>query len=502
MTEYIQPARVRFAPSPTGFLHIGGARTALYDYLLAHQTGGAFVLRIEDTDQKRYQESAEQDIKDALTWMGIQPDEGPDQGGPYAPYRQSQRIDIYREQAERLIENGQAYYCFCTPERLEKVRKEQQKNNQTPHYDGTCRNLDSEESARRAAAGEPHVIRFKAPREGQTTAVDALRGEITVDNSTLDDMILIKSSGLAVYHLAAMVDDHLMGITHVFRGSEWLPTFPIHVLIYRALGWEEPIWVHLSVLLKPDGKGKMSKRDTELAREQGFPIFMKDMEELGYIPEAVINWIALMGWSYDDKTEFFTLEDLVEKFSVEKLNPSPAAINFSKLDHFNGLHIRQLAVEDFASRIKPWFEKADLHPEDEMLIQVAAALQNRTPKLTEVVDMGGFFFRDQVKLEVERVVTPKMSAVQAAEAAGRILDLFQGLDEINQENAEGPLRELASGMGLKAGQIFGLLREALTGQKVSPPIFDIIPILGRKTVTQRLENARDLLRIEADKSSG
>ena len=493
MTKTTQPARVRFAPSPTGYLHIGGARTALYDYLLARNTGGSFILRFEDTDQKRYQEGTEDDIKDALDWLGIPPDEGPYQGGPHAPYRQSLRKEIYQAEAEKLIQSGHAFYCFCTPERLEQVRQEQHKNNQTPHYDGTCRKLDPEEAARRAAGGEPHVIRFKAPQEGQTTGVDALRGEITVDNSTLDDIILIKSSGLAVYHLAAMVDDHLMGITHVFRGSEWLPTFPIHVLIYRALGWEEPHWVHLSVLLKPDGKGKMSKRDTELAREQGFPIFMKDMEEMGYIPEAVINWIALMGWSYDDKTEFFTLEDLVRKFSVEKLNPSPAAINFSKLDHFNGLHIRELPVEDFAQRIKPWFEKAGYHPDDDTLVKVAETLQTRTPKLTEVVEMGGFYFRDAVDLAVDRIVTPKMTSAQAAEAAARILTLFQGMETIDQENAEGPLRELAMELGLKAGQVFGLLREALTGQQVSPPIFDIIPILGRETVLDRLEKARNVL---------
>lgn len=497
MTENPKPAIVRFAPSPTGFMHIGSARTALYDYLLAHQTGGSFILRYEDTDQKRFEAGAEEDIINALNWLNIRPDQDPYQGGPHAPYRQSERVQIYREIAEELIENDQAYYCFCTPERLDEVREQQQKNNQTPHYDGTCRNLDKEEAARRAASGEPHVIRFKSPREGTTTAVDALRGEITVENSTLDDTILIKSSGLAVYHLAAMADDHLMDISHVFRGSEWLPTFPIHVLVYRAMGWEEPVWVHLSVLLNPEGKGKMSKRDREMALEQGFPIFVKDMEKLGYIPEAVINWIALMGWSYDDKTEFFTLDDLVEKFSVEKLNPSPAAINFSKLDHFNGLHIRELAVEEFAERIKPWFLNAGLEVRDEIMIPVAATLQTRTKKLTEVVDMGGFFFRDEVALAVERIVNEKLSADQAAKAAEGILAIFQGLDDITQESAEGPLRELATQMGLKAGQIFGLLREALTGQKNSPPIFDIIPILGRALVMDRLEKARDILELHS-----
>lgn len=493
MTIKKSPARVRFAPSPTGFLHIGSARTALYDYLLARQTGGTFILRIEDTDQKRFQDTAEQYINDSLEWLGIQPDEDPDRGGPSAPYRQSQRAQIYRGIAEELIEKDQAYYCFCSSERLSEVRESQQKNNQTPHYDGTCRELDKKEAAQRAASGESHVIRFRSPREGATTVVDALRGEITVENSTLDDTILIKSTGLAVYHLAAIADDHLMDITHVFRGHEWLPTFPIHVLIYRAMGWEEPIWVHLSVLLNPEGKGKLSKRDEELAREQGYPIFIMDMDGLGYIPEAVINWIALMGWSYDDKTEFFTLEDLVEKFSIEKLNPAPAAINFSKLDHFNGMHIRELEVEDFASRIKPWFQKAGLDVKDGILIPVAAALQTRTKKLTEVVDMGGFFFRDEVELVLERVVTDKFSADQAAKAAGGILEILQGLEEINQESAETALRNLANQMGIKAGQIFGLLREALTGQKVSPPIFDIIPILGRDVVLKRMEKAQEML---------
>jgi glutamyl-tRNA synthetase len=494
MSKTQTPAIVRFAPSPTGYLHIGGARTALYDYLIAHQTGGAFILRFEDTDQKRYQDDAEDDFNNALNWMGIPPDEGPAQGGPNEPYRQSLRAQTYRDFADQLVNSGDAFYCFCSAEKLAKKREEQTKRNENHHYDGTCRNLSSEEVSERVENGEPYVVRFKTPKEGKTTVTDLLRGDISVDNSTLDDIILVKSDGLAVYHLAAMVDDHLMGITHVMRSSEWLPTFPVHGLIYRALGWQEPIWVHLSVLLKPDGKGKMSKRDTDLAQEQGYPIFMKDMDDLGYIPEAVNNWIALMGWSYDDKTEFFTLDDLVAKFSLEKLNPSPAAINFSKLDHFNGLHIRNLDQADFASRIKPWFEKAGYAPEDETLFQVAGAIQNRTKRLTEVVDMAGFLFHEKVEIDTDRIVTEKLSAGQAADAAGKILEIFQGLPEINQENAETPLRDLALKMELKAGQIFGLLREVLAGQKVSPPIFDIIPIIGRDVVLSRLENARDILK--------
>ncbi len=493
MSNTKTPARVRYAPSPTGLLHIGGARTALYDYLIAHQTGGAFILRIEDTDQKRFQDNAEADLKHALEWMGIEPDEGPDQGGPHEPYYQSHRAQIYQDYADQLIKSGHAFHCFCSAEKLATTREEQTNRNETPHYDGTCYSITPDEASDRIRKGESSVIRFRAPDDGTTTVTDLLRGDITVENSTLDDNVLIKSDGLAVYHLAAIVDDYLMGITHVLRGSEWLPTFPIHALIYRALGWQEPVWVHLSVLLNPDGKGKMSKRDTELALEQGFPIFMKDMDQMGYIPEAVNNWIVLMGWSFDDKTEFFTLEDLVEKFSLEKLNPSPAAINFSKLDHFNGLHIRALEQSDFAQRIKPWFEKAGYDPNQEKLFLVAGALQNRTKKLTEVVEMGGFLFQDEVDLAPERIVSEKLSAAQAAKAAAKILEIFQALPEITQENAETPLRELAEEMEIKAGQIFGLLREALTGQKVSPPIFDIIPIIGRDAVIRRLENAGEVL---------
>lgn len=488
-----QPARVRFAPSPTGFLHLGGARTALYDYLLAKQTGGEFILRIEDTDQKRYVPEAEENFKKALHWLGLDPDEGPDSGGPHAPYRQSKRKDIYREHAEQLIEKGGAYYCFCSPEELEKTRQEQQANNETPHYVGGCYNLDPAESAQRAANGEEHVIRFKIPSEGTTTAHDLLRGDITVENETLDDIILIKSNGLAVYHLAAMVDDHLMGITHVIRGSEWLPTFPVHKRIYDAFGWEEPVWVHPSLFLKPDGKGKLSKRDMEQAREKGYPIFVEDMIEMGFLPEAVNNWIALIGWSYDDKTEFFTMEDLIEKFSLEKLNPSPAAINFSKLDHFNSLHIRNLDVEDFAERIRPFFEKAGYTVDEAILPKVAAAIQTRTKRLTDVVDMAGFFFQEEVELVPERIVSKKMSAEQGAEAARRLIQLFGAVPEINQANCEQPLRDLAKDMGLKAGHIFRLLREALTGQKVSPPLFDIMDILGKEKTIARLEKVVEVM---------
>ncbi len=316
--ENNQPVRVRFAPSPTGRTHLGSGRTALYNYLLARQTGGTFILRIEDTDQKRYVPEAEQELVHSLRWLGLSWDEGPDVGGPNGPYRQSERKDIYRQYAEQLISLDRAYYCFCSTERLAEMRKGQQARKEPLVYDGTCRHLSVAEVQRRVKAGEPHVVRFKTPRQGSITVRDLLRGEITVENRFLDDFILVKSDGLALYHLAAMVDDHLMGITHVIRGSEWLSTFPLHGHIIRAFGWTEPVFVHLSVFLKPSGKGKMSKRESAQLIQDGHSVFLTDLEQLGYIPEGVANWIALMGWSYDDHTEYFRLLDLVEKFSLQK----------------------------------------------------------------------------------------------------------------------------------------------------------------------------------------
>ncbi|MGD0807693.1 MAG: glutamate--tRNA ligase [Anaerolineales bacterium] len=273
------PVCVRFAPSPTGHMHIGIARTALYDYLLARKTGGRFILRIEDTDQKRLVPGAEQEIIDGLHWLGLDWDEGPDIGGPYGPYRESLAKEIYLEYAHQLIENDKAYPCFCTAERLAAMREEQRRRKEQPVYDGTCRKLSASEAARRVAAGEPHVVRFKTPRDGSTTATDLLRGEITVANNTLGDFILVKSDGLALYHLAAMVDDHRMGVTHVLRGAEWLSTLPLHALVVRAFGWREPVWCHLSVFLKPSGKGKMSKRDSAQMATEGHSIFIRDLME-------------------------------------------------------------------------------------------------------------------------------------------------------------------------------------------------------------------------------
>ncbi len=489
-----KPARVRFAPSPTGHMHLGSARTALYDYLLARKTGGQFVLRIEDTDFKRYVPSAEEELMNGLRWLGLDWDEGPDKGGPYGPYRQSERKEIYLKYAEQLVESGQAYYCFCSPERLSKLREEQQKQKQPPLYDGLCREIPLAEARRRAAAGEKYTIRFKTPKSGVTTVRDALRGEITVENRTIDDYILVKSDGWALYHLAAMVDDYEMKITHVIRGSEWLPSLPLHALIIRAFGWPEPEWVHLSVFLKPSGKGKMSKRESAELIKDGHSIFVKDLEALGYLPEAVVNWVALMGWSYDDHTEIFSLSDLVEKFSLDKLNPSPAAINFTKFDYFNGYYIRSLSVPELAKRVKPFLTAAGYQVDDDRLEKIVPIIQERLNTLDDSVEMAGFFFKDEVVPAGEDLVAKGLTPAESAELAEQALEIIRSLPELTVHQAEQPLRALVERSGKTPQQVFGIIRVAVTGQRVSPPLFESMEIIGKEIVIKRMENAVAVLK--------
>ncbi len=468
---------------------MGSARTALFNFLIAQQSGGQFILRIEDTDQKRFDPRAEEDLKNSLKWLGIEWNEGVDVGGPHEPYYQSQRSQIYKEHAEELISKRRAFYCFCSPEELSQARIEQQKRKEHPHYSGICRNLGHEEAESRVAAGESHVVRFKMPKDGSITVKDYLRGDITVENRTLDDKVLIKSDGNALYHLAAMVDDHLMGISHVFRGEEWIPSLPLHAHIYEAFGWQQPEWVHLSVFLKPSGKGKMSKRETEEMKLTGKSIFVKDFEEMGYLPEGINNWIALMGWSYDDHTEFFNLEDLISKFSMDGLIPSPAAIDFKKLDHFNGLHIRAMSEENLAERLIPYFESAGIDTNVEVLLPMIPLIQNRMTTLDEGPQLTAFLFKDELQIEAEDLPGKNMSFEESVQALERCLSLLDSLAHFSAEEMDAPMRALAEELGLKAGQLFTLLRNAVTGQRISPPLFESMEILGKEKVFSRMELA-------------
>jgi glutamyl-tRNA synthetase len=485
MAEIIKPARVRVAPSPTGHMHLATARTALYDYLLARKTGGQFILRVEDTDVRRTVPGSEQEIMDGLRWLGLEYDEGPDVGGPFGPYRQTERREIYQEHAGRLVQGGHAYPCFCTPDRLERMRKEQQARKQPPHYDGLCRKIDPGDAAARVSKGEKHVIRFKIDKEGTTVARDELRGEITVENKNIDDYVLLKSDGLPTYHLAAMVDDHLMEITHVFRGAEWLSTFPLHVNVVRAFGWEEPAWVHLSLFLKPSGKGKLSKRDASEATKDGYSVFIKDLEALGFIPEGVLNWIVLMGWGVPED-DVMSLPQMVERFELRHLTASPAAINFTKLDHFNGTHIRQLTDDDLARRIRPFFAEAGLETPSEVLNRVAPLIKERITTLDDSLDMAGFFFRKEVQPKPEELVGKGLTVEQSREILEKARATLAGLEVFSAASADDAMRAYVADSGFTTGQAFGVLRVAVTGQKVSPPLFESMEIVGRDVVLQRL----------------
>lgn len=488
----MRSVRTRVAPSPTGHMHLATARVALYNYLLTKKNGGQFLLRIEDTDVKRTVPGTEQEIMDGLRWLGLDYDEGPDIGGPYGPYRQTERREIYRAHAKTLVQSGNAYPCFCTPERLERVRQEQQKRKETPRYDGTCRAIDPDGAARRVAGGEKYVIRFKMPQSGTTLAHDHLRGDIVTENSQLNDYVLMKSDGLPTYHFAAMVDDYEMKITHVLRGAEWLSTFPLHVNILRAFGWEEPVWVHLSVFLKPSGKGKLSKRDTTLAMEGGYSVFIKDMNDLGFIPEGINNWIALMGWGVAED-DVMTLDQMIERFSIDHLTPSPAAINFQKLDHFNGTHIRLMTTEDLARRIKPYFTEAKLEVDHDTLLKVTPLIQERLVTLDDSLAFASFFFKETVEPNPQDLITKGLDALQSTEIARKSYEILASLPDLSDQTAEPPMREYVEKSGFSASQVFGILRVAVTGQKVSPPLFESMEVIGKEKVLERLQKAVGLL---------
>jgi glutamyl-tRNA synthetase len=489
----LKPARTRLAPSPTGRFHLANARNALYSYLVARQTGGQFILRIEDTDQRRFVPGAEEVILRSLDWLGLTPDESPFHGGPYGPYRQTERREVYQHYSQALVQSGHAYPCFCTPERLDKMRKEQEAQKvDRVRYDGLCRRLDPDEAARRIAGSEKYVIRFKMPYEGTTTAHDHLRGDIVTENRHLDDYILVRSDGLPTYHLSAMVDDHEMKITHVLRSAEWLPTFPLHVQIIRALGWEEPIWIHPSILLKPSGKGKMSKRDKAEAMRDGHSIFVDDLDGLGYTREGVLNWIALMGWGVAED-DVMTLEDMIQRFSIDHLTPSPAAINFQKLDHFNGTHIRLLTTEDLARRIQPYLTGAGLEVDTDTLLKVTPLIRERLVTLDDCIPFAAFFFKETVEPVPEDLIAKGLDAKQSADIARKSYDILASLSDLSHQTAEPPMREFVEGSGLSANQVFGILRVAVTGQKVSPPLFESMEVIGKEKVLERLQKAIALL---------
>lgn len=490
MTTITQPVRVRYAPSPTGDFHVGGARTALFNYLFARHYAGKFILRIEDTDQKRYNPQALQWLLAGLRYLQLDWDEGPEVGGPYGPYVQTERLDLYRHYCQQLLQAGHAYRCFCTPERLEALRQEREQNNDpTTGYDRFCRNLDPDEAAARARRGESHVVRARLPLTGELTMHDVIRGDITVQNALLQDAVLMKSDGIPTYHLANVIDDHLMAITHILRGDEWVNSLPLHIHLYNAFGWSPPVMAHLPLILNPSGQGKMSKREGRAPDGRLLPVFVRTFQELGYLPEAMVNYLALLGWSYDDKTELMTRAELIERFSLERVNASPAAWNYEKLDHFNGHYIRQLSVEDLTDRLLPYLAAAGLPADRARLLQITPLIQERITKLSEAPEKVEFFFVDELPpYDPAQLIPKKGDATLASTVLQRAWQTLQTVD-FNHDALDAALRAAAAELGLNAGQMFQPIRVAVCGRIVAPPLFETLVVLGRETALKRIEQA-------------
>jgi glutamyl-tRNA synthetase len=485
-----KPVRVRFAPSPTGYPHVGNIRTALFNWLFARRYGGRFIVRIEDTDLARKVEGAEKGILDSLRWLSLDWDEGPDVGGDYGPYYQSQRLELYKSAAEKLIAQRDAYYCYCSPERLEAMRAEQVKRKQPPGYDRHCRDLTPQERAGKEAAGIKQVVRFKVPLEGQTKFHDLIYGDVTFENSTIDDFVMLKSDGYPTYHLANVIDDHAMKISHVIRDEGWISSTPRHLLMYRALDYEPPEYIHHPVIVGSD-RAKLSKRHGATS--------LLDFRDMGYLPEAMFNFLALLGWSLDDKTEIMTRQQVVENFSLERMGKTGAFFNMEKLDWMNGVYIRGLAVDDFARRALPFLESGlppDVkRPLDAGYIgRIAPLVQERTKKLTEVPALTAFFFKEELTYDPATLIARNMTREATLKALEVSLDRLKELKSFDETSLETLLRPLAEELGLKAGQLFSVLRTAVTGEVATPPLFQTMVVLGRERCLKRLAAALPKLR--------
>lgn len=485
--------RTRYAPSPTGIPHVGNIRTALFSYLLARHHGGDFLLRIEDTDQARYDPTAVDGILESLRWLGMTPDEGPVIGGPYAPYVQSERLDRYHAAARRLIEQGDAYECWCSSERLDAVRAEQSKQKLPPRYDRRCRDEAGRAAARREAEaeGRSFVVRFKTPFEGSVTLHDAVFGDTMFDVATLDDFVMLKSDGFPTYHLAYIVDDEDMLITHVLRGNEWIPSAPRHMLMYRALNIEPPVIAHLPVILGPDG-AKLSKRHGATS------VF--EYRDQGYLPDALFNFLGLLGWSLDDKTDVISREQFIEHFTLDRVVKNPAVFNVEKLTWLNGVYIRDMAepqlVETFGAKLDADLPPSVARPVDRALVaRIAPLIRERIKLLAEVAGYCDFFFTDDLTYTRDDLLGKAFASRpdDASAALTGAIDRLSPLDVWSHDALEETLRALADQLSLKAGDLFALIRVAVTGRRVTPPLFESMDVLGKLRCVTRLQQARALL---------
>ncbi|MDO8473455.1 MAG: glutamate--tRNA ligase [Dehalococcoidia bacterium] len=477
--------RVRYAPSPTGHPHVGNIRTALFNWLYARHTGGRFILRIEDTDAARIVPGAQESIYSSLRWLGLDWDEGPEAGGDFGPYVQSQRLDLYRDAVGRLLKSGNAYKCYCSSERLDQMRAEQAKQKVPPGYDRRCRNLTPEQGAEFEKSGITPVVRFAMPLDGVTAFNDIIRGQVTFENRIMDDFVIMKSDGFPTYHLASIVDDHAMRISHVLRAEEWLSSTPKHMLLYAAFGWQPPLFAHLPMILGPD-RSKLSKRHGATSTVE--------YRDAGFLTEAMVNFLALLGWSLDDKTELLSREELVKVFSLERISKTAAIFDRAKLEWMNGVYMRQLRPMDFAGRAIPFLERdlpvAVPRPLDlGYVARLAPLLQERARTLSECAELAGFFFVEELSYDAKLLLGKDTTPGVAVRLLGAALDKLERLEPFDAPTMEPMLRALAVELDVKTGALFGLLRTATTGRTAAPPLFQTMDVLGKERSLKRIRAA-------------
>jgi len=469
--------RTRIAPSPTGEdIHIGTAYTALINYVFSRQNKGQFIIRIEDTDQKRLVKDSQTRILKSLKWLGIKNDEGPEIGGPYGPYRQSQRLNLYQYYAHKLVEKGAAYYCFCSPERLKKLREEQQKKGLPPKYDGKCRRNAKRktQNAKLQLKTKNYVIRLKVPNSGVTSFNDFIRGKISFKNELIDDQVLLKSDGFPTYHLAVVVDDYAMKISHIIRGEEWISSTPKHILLYQAFGWRVPVYAHLPLLRNPD-RSKLSKRKN--------PVWVSWYRQQGFLPEAVLNYLALMGWSHPLEKEIFSLDEFIKEFSLKRISTTGPVFDLKKLEWMNGEYIRKTQNSKLKTQIYNFFEKK--YPE-EKIGKIVPLIKTRIKKLSEFEDLAGFFFKEP-KIN-PRLLYQNLDKSQIKNAITRYTRhaTRDTKEDFKADNLEKTARKVAERFGIKPADFFMTLRVVIAGKTISPPLFESMEVLGKEEVIRRL----------------
>ncbi|WP_443097713.1 glutamate--tRNA ligase [Treponema succinifaciens] len=513
--------RVRYAPSPTGLQHIGGVRTALFNYLFARSKGGKFILRLEDTDRTRYDEKYVKNLYDTMDWLGIDWDEGGDKGGEYGPYVQSERFELYKKYAQELVEKGEAYYCFCDSERLERIRKIQTENKMPPGYDRNCRHLTEEEVKANLAAGKPYVIRLKVPLEGETKFTDHLLGDIVWKNEDISpDPVLLKSDGFPTYHLANIVDDHLMKISHVMRAQEWIPSTPLHVQMYRAFGWEHPEFCHLPMVNGSDGK-KLSKRHGSTS--------LNEFRARGYLPQAIVNYVALLGCSYEDGRDIYSLDELAANFKLEHLNKAPAVFDYKKLEWYNGQYIRALSDEELYKWTLPFITgtgdaSLEINPENpqpkpkvgpeysgvalgsdgepvcvdssmnmasadvkKKLLELMPLIKERLHFLTDAAEMVRFMFTEPAVPAKSEIIPKKLDEAKTKEVLEKAKSFVSEIFGMSHDDAESLAKKYAEELGIKLGDFMMPVRMAVTGSRISPPLIGSIWILGKEKACERVE---------------